>query len=464
MTTLCPYVFFQEFDNNGQPLVGGKVFTYEAGTTTPKPTYTDSTGAVANTNPVILNSAGRADIWFEDGGYKLVLTTAADVVVKTVDNVGGVTGTAFGANVQEISSNTVVNSTFANSALICTAALTLSLLAANEAGEGFYIIVKNQSTGNVIIDPDTSETIDNASTLTIKAGYSAVIITDGVEWYSAFLTPEKFDTIQALGSAGISFNNNTGGNVLTIGAGGGTGATFAGGLNVTGALGITGIGTFSNAVNTAKGADIASATTTNLGTATGNFVHITGTTTITGFGTVAAGVFRLVRFAGVLTLTHNATSLILPTGANITTAANDTAIFVSEGSGNWRCVNYSRATGSALANARFISTAQTITPAGSLTLAHGLGSNPVEFGAYLTCTTADLNYPIGARVPYYPMAQGNVSATSNSGVSINSDATNLNVRFGQSVSPSTIFINDATTGVLSGITNSSWTITFIARV
>lgn len=95
----------------------------------------------------------------------------------------------------------------------------------------------------------------------------------------------------------------------------------------------------------AKGADIASATTTNIGAATGNFVHITGTTTITAFGTAQAGTSRVVRFDGALTLTHNATSLILPSAANITTAANDMAEFVSEGSGNWRCLSYVRASG-----------------------------------------------------------------------------------------------------------------------
>lgn len=82
---------------------------------------------------------------------------------------------------------------------------------------------------------------------------------------------------------------------------------------------------------------VASAATVDLGAiATGNYGHITGTTTITGFGTVAAGIERTVVFDGVLTLTHNATSLILRTGANRTTAAGDVAVFVSEGSGNWR--------------------------------------------------------------------------------------------------------------------------------
>lgn len=92
-----------------------------------------------------------------------------------------------------------------------------------------------------------------------------------------------------------------------------------------------------------KGADIPSATTTNIGAATGRFVHITGTTTITGLGTTTAGVARVVVFDGILILTHNATSLILPDAVNITTAAGDVAIFVSEGAGNWRCINYQRA-------------------------------------------------------------------------------------------------------------------------
>src|SRR3990167_745387 len=95
----------------------------------------------------------------------------------------------------------------------------------------------------------------------------------------------------------------------------------------------------------AKGADIASATTTNIGAATGRYIHITGTTTITGLGTVAEGIWRIVKFTGALTLTHNATSLILPSAANITTAANDRAIFISLGSGNWFCLFYGRASG-----------------------------------------------------------------------------------------------------------------------
>jgi len=87
---------------------------------------------------------------------------------------------------------------------------------------------------------------------------------------------------------------------------------------------------------------MASATTVDLSTADGYYISITGTTTITGLGTESAGISYLLVFAGVLTFTHNSTSLILPGGANITTAVGDSALMISLGSGNWRCVNYQR--------------------------------------------------------------------------------------------------------------------------
>ena len=107
-------------------------------------------------------------------------------------------------------------------------------------------------------------------------------------------------------------------------------------------------GSLTGALNEAKGANIASATTTDLSTATGNLIHITGTTTITAFGTAQAGAKRNIVFDGALILTHNTTSLILPNGLNILTNVNDTAIFISEGSGNWRCVSYQSSDNSAI--------------------------------------------------------------------------------------------------------------------
>lgn len=106
--------------------------------------------------------------------------------------------------------------------------------------------------------------------------------------------------------------------------------------------------TMTGALNWSATQTIASAATTDIGAATSNSVIVSGTTTITGLGTIAAGAERVVQFSGALTLTHNATSLILPGGASITTAAGDGAYFVSLGAGNWRCTGYQKANGQAV--------------------------------------------------------------------------------------------------------------------
>lgn len=94
---------------------------------------------------------------------------------------------------------------------------------------------------------------------------------------------------------------------------------------------------------------VASAATTDIGAAASMNVLITGTTTITSLGTVAAGTVRNCRMAGALTLTHNATSLILPAGgANIATAAGDCFEAESLGSGNWVVRNYQKADGTSV--------------------------------------------------------------------------------------------------------------------
>lgn len=84
----------QFFDNNGNPLSGGKLYTYAAGTTTPQATYTTSVGNVAHTNPIVLNAAGRvsgsSEIWLQFSPYKFVLKDSNDVTIGTWDNVSGI--------------------------------------------------------------------------------------------------------------------------------------------------------------------------------------------------------------------------------------------------------------------------------------------------------------------------------------------------------------------------------------
>lgn len=173
----------------------------------------------------------------------------------------------------------------------------------------------------------------------------------------------------------------------------------------------------------------ASAATVDLGAQTSRNIVITGTTTITSFGTTSTGdnIPYLLRFAGILTLT-NGSNLILPTGANITTAAGDVATVVWEGSNVWRVVSYQRASGRAvsttvdtattgtnttqIASTAFVqqelaaaplatffeSSEQSMTLGGTITVAHGLGARPKLTRLILKCTTADSPYNVGDEI------------------------------------------------------------------
>jgi len=87
-TKLTPNAKQQFFDANGNPLAGGKLYTYAAGTTTLLATYIDSTGTTSNANPIILDSRGEANVWLVPGtSYKFKLTDANDVQIWVVDEI-----------------------------------------------------------------------------------------------------------------------------------------------------------------------------------------------------------------------------------------------------------------------------------------------------------------------------------------------------------------------------------------
>lgn len=85
--SLSPTPKFQFFDASGNPLSGGKLYTYAAGTTTPLATYSSNSLSTPNTNPIILDSRGEASVWLSDANYKFVLQTSADVTIWSVDNI-----------------------------------------------------------------------------------------------------------------------------------------------------------------------------------------------------------------------------------------------------------------------------------------------------------------------------------------------------------------------------------------
>ena len=108
----------QFFDNSGNPLSGGKLYSYLAGTTTPATTYTSSNGSTAHSNPIVLDAAGRVpaggEIWLTDGiNYKFVLKTSTDTLIATYDNITGINSNFVSfTNQQEIATATAGQTVF----------------------------------------------------------------------------------------------------------------------------------------------------------------------------------------------------------------------------------------------------------------------------------------------------------------------------------------------------------------
>ena len=95
----------QFFSNSGQPLAGGKIYTYAAGTSTPQTVYTTSAGNIAHSNPIVLDSAGRVsaggEIWLVNSQtYKFVINDSSGNLIGTYDNVSGSGANALTQQVQ----------------------------------------------------------------------------------------------------------------------------------------------------------------------------------------------------------------------------------------------------------------------------------------------------------------------------------------------------------------------------
>lgn len=99
--SLSPFygVAGQLFNDNGDPLAGGTINTYLAGSTTNTPTYTTSAGNIAHTNPIVLDGAGRVpsgEIWLTTGiSYKFVVKDSTGTLIGTFDNVQGINQNVF---------------------------------------------------------------------------------------------------------------------------------------------------------------------------------------------------------------------------------------------------------------------------------------------------------------------------------------------------------------------------------
>ncbi|MDE1151416.1 MAG: hypothetical protein PW788_02670 [Micavibrio sp.] len=136
----------------------------------------------------------------------------------------------------------------------------------------------------------------------------------------------------------------------------------------------------------ARGSALASSATVDVGGATSDYVEVSGTTTITSLGSGSARNHVWVKFQSALILTHSATSLILPTSANITTAAGDIAEFVRISGANWQCLGYIPATGKPL-----VPPERADLPAGSIV--------QVAYAAYTSSADLATTIPLDDTIP-----------------------------------------------------------------
>jgi hypothetical protein len=178
----------QFFDGNGDPLTGGLLYTYLAGTTTPVTTYTSRSGAANNTNPIVLDAAGRtpAEIWL-DGGvlYKFVLATSAYVQIGSYDNIPAV------------NDPTTTNNLIVVAGTNALTGLATPPLEGYTAGAQYSFIAQNTNSGAVTLDIDSlgvkavTQTGANALVAGSIVGGSMVLVEyDGTRFQ--LLTPNSF--------------------------------------------------------------------------------------------------------------------------------------------------------------------------------------------------------------------------------------------------------------------------------
>lgn len=176
---------FRYFDNNGNPLAGGKVYTYVSGTSTPLITWADAAGAANNTNPVILDSRGEANIFCLPGrSYRFTVTDANDAVIETEDTIVGVSGAPLTVFTAVADGGTIALS--ANVVSVNTTATTLASVNITVPSTGIVTgdTVKCGSAGAITTLSFSGATVVGAPT-TLAAASSFTLVYDSVSasWY-----------------------------------------------------------------------------------------------------------------------------------------------------------------------------------------------------------------------------------------------------------------------------------------
>jgi hypothetical protein len=171
MTVLAQQPKAQFFDANGSPLVGGKVYTYAAGTTTPLQTYTDATGVTPNTNPVILDSRGECNLWFSTASsYKVVLESATNVLQWTVDNIA-----TYGTMTSQNSNNVAITGGTISGVTITTSTITGDISGnAGTVTNGVYLTAVQTLTNKTITGLASASTVKDSLGTDYTIGFRSV--------------------------------------------------------------------------------------------------------------------------------------------------------------------------------------------------------------------------------------------------------------------------------------------------
>lgn len=303
-------------DANGDAVNGGVRYVYAAGTTTPSTIYSDVTLLTTQTNPVTADSGGKlAQIFVPAGSYRIVdKVSTSGATLFDADNV--VIEDQNGTKGSDVASASTVTLGAGQYFHITGSTGPITDIDFSSPQNGRWAVLEFDSTPTITHHATTLK-LPGAANIVAAAGDTCMVIQDSgdnmrVAWYQ-----------RAAALAAVTAATTT--EALT--------------------------GTDSSKYITAdalaalweKGSDIASAATISIGE--GGHFHVTGTTTITDidFGTAKNGRAAILEFDGALTLTHNATTLKLPSAANITTAAGDTCLVVQDAGDNVRVAMYQRA-------------------------------------------------------------------------------------------------------------------------
>jgi hypothetical protein len=313
-------------EKDGDPCSGCKVYTYETGTTTAKATYLDRNKAGSQTNPVILDSEGRAEV-FADGLYKMVIKNADDTSYFDIDGMDyGTTGGNFVVLSQYGSlAEAVTDIGATNTVLMLDTTDTLNTNVTVPANITLMPVARDALTLNGKILTMNGDIWAGAFEWIIGTGTftgSPVVQFYDPTWTASTVTDTTTPSYKSLTLGTITILNAT---------------TNTSVLNSVGS--ISNSISFRNTISFSKGSDIASAATLALG-ADGNYFDVTGTTGITNISSIGIGTAIKLHFDGIVTITNS--SNIENIGAvDVTTASGDEMEFVEFASGQWRMTTYS---------------------------------------------------------------------------------------------------------------------------